>query len=248
MQASRKIPSYNPVPVKSATRLGRAIFITGTDTGVGKSVVCAGLAAAFRRKGLDVGVMKPIATGGIRRDGRLVSTDAEFLIRAAQSRDPIELVSPIVLQTPVAPSEAARLEGMSVNLARVWKAYRVLRFMHEVLLIEGIGGLLVPLADRYYVADLVSRMDIPILIVTRPSLGTINHTLLTVRVAQDYRISILGLIMNSSVRQVGPAEETAIPALEANANVPILGEVPFLDNPTTDCLQHEIFDSITSAL
>ena len=201
-----------------------SIFITGTDTGVGKTVVTAGIAAALRRRGVDVGVMKPVATGAV--DG--VSEDALLLRKAAGVGDPSELINPVCLEPPLAPSVAARITGTRIDLRRVWSAYRTLSARHECMIVEGVGGLLVPILDRYPVARMAKRLGLPLVIVVRPTLGTINHTALTVHAARSFGLRVLGIVINHSEKlERGPAERTNPLALKTECRVPILGEVPF---------------------
>ena len=205
-------------------RIARSsLFITGTDTEVGKTFVAAGLAAALSRRGVNVGVMKPVATGGKRRNGRFVSPDAVRLRAAARVRDRMDLVNPVCLGPPLAP----RLAG-TVRLPAIWKAWRTLRSRHESMIVEGIGGLLVPIRDNFTVADLIRRLRLPVLVVTRPTLGTLNHTALTVHVARQQGIRIRGLVVNHHANfRRGRAERSAARALEDLCGVPVLAEIPF---------------------
>jgi len=227
----------------------RSIFVTGTDTGVGKTLVAAGVVAALVRRGVNVGVMKPVATGGKRRGGRLVSEDAELLQRAAGARDPIEMVNPVCLEPPLAPSVASRITHRPVDLRLVWKAFKVLASAHECLVIEGIGGLMTPLLERYSVAHLALRLGLPILVVARPTLGTINHTVLTVHAARSFGLSVHGLVVNHHARfRIGVAERLNPETLEAESNAPLLAEVPFLGDDPAKALDHEAFDDIVNQL
>lgn len=220
----------------------RAVLVTGTDTGVGKTIVAAGLAAALARRGLDAGVMKPIATGGVHRRGRLVSADAEFLRRAAGVRDPLEWINPVCLEPPLAPSVASRLTRRPVDLRAVGKAFRILASTHDRLVVEGIGGLLTPLRERFTVAHLARRLGLPLIIVARPTLGTINHTALTVLAARTLGLNVLGLVVNHHARfPIGAAERTNPAVLESETAVPLLGEVPFLGRDPARALGHPVF-------
>jgi dethiobiotin synthetase len=226
-----------------------SIFVTGTDTGVGKTVVAAGIAAALARRGEDVGVMKPVASGARLRGGRLVSDDALLLVRAAGSRDPLELVNPICLRPPLAPSVAARVSGRRIGLGRVWKAYRTLSRVHECLVVEGVGGILVPVLDRFPVALLAKRLGLPLLIVARPTLGTINHTALTVLAARTHGLPVRGIVINHHARfRRGLAERLNPAALETETGVPVLGEVPWLGRDPARALRHRVFDAIAGKL
>lgn len=212
----------------------RGIFITATDTGVGKTFVGAGLARALKAQGVNVGVMKPIASGGRPLDklgagtaGGLVSDDALQLAEAIGSPDEPSLVNPVCFEAPLAPLVAARLEGKRVDLGLVWRAYETLAARHDFLVVEGVGGLLVPLDEGATVLDLILMFRLPALVVTRPTLGTINHTLLTVRYARAHGVAVLGLVVNAA-RPVEEslAVETNPAILEEWARAPILANFP----------------------
>jgi dethiobiotin synthetase len=203
-----------------------SVFVTGTDTEVGKTFVAAGIAAALLRRGVDVGVMKPVATGAVRRGGRLVAEDAELLRRAAGGNVPLELINPVCLEPPLAPSVAARVAKRSIDLGRVWRAYRELKRRHECLVVEGVGGLLVPVRLRYTVAHLARRLGLPVLVVSRPTLGTINHTALTVRAARAFGLRILGIVINHAVRGTRDlAVRTNPRAIEEETGIRVLAEL-----------------------
>ena len=211
------------------------LFITGTDTGVGKTIVTAIIAQAMRCRGLRVGVMKPIATGGRWENGRLVSTDAEYLLKALASEDDLELINPICMELSLAPLVAAELSGVELDLGRVWQAYEILGARYEFLILEGIGGLMVPIKKGYLVADLAKHFGLPLIIVARPGLGTINHTLLTIQGARDYDLPIKGFIFSDSTEnERGLAELTNAHIIEEITQVPFLGHIPFLGEDLTD--------------
>jgi dethiobiotin synthetase len=221
-----------------------SVFVTGTDTGVGKTIVAAGIAAALARRGVDVGVMKPVATGGVRRGRIVVSEDAEILARAAGVRDPRALVNPVCLEPPLSPHLAG-----DVELIHVWDAWHTLRERHETMIVEGIGGLMVPIRDDYTVADLVRRMQLPLLIVARPTLGTINHTLLTVTVARAHGLDIAGIVVNYAERvREGLAERLNPAALQEACDVPLLGIVPHLGRLDVRKLNVPAFEGIVDRL
>jgi len=227
----------------------RAFLVTGTDTGVGKTVVTGGIAAALRRRGGEVGVMKPFATGAIRVRGRLVSEDARFLRRASGVKDPLDLINPICLRPPLAPSMAAEVAKQPIDLRRVWAAYRELRARHSTLIVEGVGGLMVPLITGFTVAQLARRLKLPLLIVTRPSLGTLNHTALTVHAARSFGLRVLGLVINHAAgSRRGLAERLNPAALRKETRVPVLGEIPHLGADPARALRHRAFEGILEAL
>jgi dethiobiotin synthetase len=207
---------------------GRGLFITGTDTGVGKTVVTALLASLLARRHISVSVMKPVATGGEERGGVLRSPDALFFKEKLALDEPLELINPVCFREPLAPSIAAKGEGREVDLAVLDEAYSSLLLRHDAVLIEGIGGLLVPLRGRFTVADLALRWEVPLLVVARPGLGTINHTALTISYARSHRSRIAGFIMNASRPLHGDrAEATSTACIEELCDVRCWGSIPY---------------------
>jgi dethiobiotin synthetase len=207
----------------------KGIFITGTDTGVGKTTVAVGLVQLLKAKGLDVGVMKPVATGAKWLNGELVSEDARLLIEASGARDSYGLVNPVCLSTPAAPTVAAIREGRTVEPASIWRAFKALSSNHPFLVVEGIGGLLVPIDGNLFVADLAKKMSLPIIIVARASLGTINHTLLTVEAARRRRLRIAGVVLNCvnghlDKRQVDSTKKE----IERLSGTKVLAVIPYI--------------------
>lgn len=172
------------------------IFITGTDTGVGKTYIAAGIAAELRSCGVNVGVMKPAETGCRVQGGRLVPEDSMALMRAAGSRDALSLVNPCRFRNPLAPSVAAKQEGRKVDIQKIMRSFRELCSRHDYLIVEGAGGIMVPLWEDTLFVDLAKRMGFPVLIVARPGLGTINHTLLTVEALLKKELALAGIVLN----------------------------------------------------
>ena len=175
----------------------RGVFVTATDTGAGKTAVTAGIAALLRRRGVDVGVFKPVSSGG--------TADARLLARAAGVTDALELVNPVRLDAPLSPNVAAELEGRQVPLEPIDDAYSRLTGLHDIVLVEGVGGLLVPIRDDFLVADLARRLDLPLLVVARAALGTINHTMLTLEAAETRNLEVTGVVYNTT----GPGDPRA---------------------------------------
>jgi dethiobiotin synthetase len=198
------------------------LFITGTDTGVGKTLVTAGLAASLRSSGIDIGVMKPIETGYSPR-----FSDSAFLMRAAGVEDPIDCVSPYRFKFPLSPFAAATMEKIPIHLRKIERAFHRLLRQHRGVLVEGAGGLLVPITRGSLMVDLALRLDLPLLIVSRTNLGTLNHTLLTVEVAKRRGIKVAGVIFNHLVERKGLAERTNPEVIKPFLGVPILGEIPY---------------------
>lgn len=198
------------------------LFVTGTDTGVGKTVVACALAEALRRRRIDVGVMKPIETG-VGAQGPL---DAIALLEAAGVDDPLELVCPQRFELPAAPSIAAAREGRAVDLAAIRSAHAALRARHALMLVEGAGGLLVPIAHGHSMAELARDLGAPLLVVTRASLGTVNHTRLTLEAAQHRGLPVAGVVISHGPREISSADAANLEALREDLGDRLLGEIP----------------------
>ena len=203
--------------------IGAGLFVTGTDTGVGKTVVTAALAVALRQRGLRVGVMKPVESGCERRDGALFPADATFLRQASGCEAPLDLVSPYRMERPLAPALAAELEGVAISLDRIAQAYDALSSGHDIVLVEGAGGLLAPLADDLTMLDLARRLRLPLLVVARNALGTINHTALTVGAARAAGAPIAGVILNDTAPAQDDASGSNADSLRRWGGAPLLG-------------------------
>lgn len=206
----------------------KGYFITGTDTDVGKTIVAGGLAALYKKQGLNVGVMKPIATGCKRVNNRLVSDDAVFLKLSAEIEDEYELINPVSLEQPLAPSVAARLSNTKIDTDKINTAYDTLCERHEYIIVEGIGGLLVPIDEYYFIVDLATEMELPLIVVCRPTLGTINHTLLTVSYAREHGLEVKGIVVNESAENCDAVvKKTNIDEIKRLTGLPVLGIIPF---------------------
>jgi dethiobiotin synthetase len=200
----------------------KGLFITGTDTGVGKTIVAAGLAASLRHSGFDIGVMKPFETGFSLR-----SSDAFFLKRMAGVSDPLQSITPYRLKHALSPFAAAQIEEVSIHFEKVKQAYRTLLKKHQALLVEGAGGLLVPITRGKMMVDLALYLKLPIVIISRTGLGTINHTLLSIELARRRGVEVAGVIFNHLGPRKGLAERTNPSVLRHFLDMPILGEIPY---------------------
>ncbi|SVC13025.1 uncharacterized protein METZ01_LOCUS265879, partial [marine metagenome] len=174
----------------------KSYFITGTDTNVGKTVVTACLLTLYRKHGVDTGVMKPIETGVDQNCSSESNSDAKFLLAVSGNKDPLEEICPIRLKPATSPLQAARITGQTLDINLILENFEKLQAKHDHVMVEGIGGLLVPLTESYSVSNLIKDMNLPVIIVSRVSLGTINHTLLTVKVAKETGLNIAGIILN----------------------------------------------------
>lgn len=202
----------------------KGIFITGTDTGIGKTIVAAALARFLSERGLNVGVMKPAESGV--SDPRVLGPDAELLQWAARSRDQANDISPYRLCAPLAPSLAAKKEEIFIDFSSLITKAQSLGERHDFLIIEGAGGLMTPLSGGLLMADLAKGIGLPLLVVTSPRLGTINHTLMTVFAAQQMDIPVAGYLINRMPDAADEAAKTAPHTLASLASADILGVLP----------------------
>jgi dethiobiotin synthetase len=222
--------------------MSQGLFITGTDTEVGKTVVTAVLAAVLAGRGLRVGVMKPAESGCPVQDGQLVPPDAMFLREAAACSAPLELVNPYRFAPPVTPALAAELAGVTIEIAHIQACYAQLAATHDIVLVEGAGGLLAPLTAEWSMHDLATALQLPILIVARNILGVINHTALTVTVARQ-TVPVIGIILNDQSPNVHPAEQSNADSLRRWGRAPLLGRVPY-----TPTLERNVLQSLGNNL
>ena len=205
----------------------RGLFITGTDTGVGKTIVTGGLAAILRARGVAVGVMKPAETGCALADGNLIPSDAAFLRTMSGVQDPLETVVPYRFREPLAPAVAAEREGAHISTPKLVEHFEKIAARYDFTLVEGAGGLLVPLNAEYLILDLIKLLKLPILIVARADLGTINHTLLTVRCARHEKVPIAGIVLNTLSSKRSMAAKNNRNVIAGLTDVPVWGVLPF---------------------
>ena len=202
--------------------LPRAVFITGTDTAVGKTAVTAALAAFLRKKGLAAGMIKPFQTG-TELDGLC---DAEFVYGFLGEDCVLSEVSPCRLRAPLSPYRAASIEGVSIPLEDIIEHTRDYISRNDVTLVEGAGGLCVPITRSYMMADLAADLEAPMVIVTRPGLGTLNHTALSLEYARQRGARVLGVVINGFPEPADVASATNPAVLRDVFSADILGVVP----------------------
>ena len=216
-------------------------FITGTDTGIGKTVVTACLTTLFKSQDMDVGVMKPIETGVDPVCSSSANSDAKFLMESSSSTDAEEEVCPYRLKTPASPYQSAQIAGTQIQPSTILEKFKVLQSRHSMMMVEGIGGLLVPITYRYCVADLALEIGLPLIIVSRLRVGTLNHTLLTINVAQQYGLKIKGVILNQ--HEAGVLNDVEIKQgelIEEFSDVPILGTCPYLEDVSSEGIKESL--------
>lgn len=208
--------------------MNRGIFITGTDTGVGKTYVAKGIARCLSGLGIDVGVMKPVETGCRMQRRRLMPADAVQLLKAAKAEDSLSLVNPYRFRRPLAPSVAAKLEGRKIDMRKIINAFSILSKRHDFMVVEGAGGIMVPIYKDYLFLDLAIDLGLPVLIIARPGLGTINHTLLTVSALRQREGAVIGIVINYAAKaRQGLAEKTNPSVIERLSGVHILDIVHY---------------------
>ena len=209
------------------------IFIIGTDTNVGKTMIAAAFAWLIRRKGIDVGVMKPFAAAQKVFSKRYKSIDTATLAKAARVRDADEEINPFFYQVPAAPIMAARIANQSTpSLSAAIKAFNKLASKHEFMIVEGIGGIMVPLTREAYVADLARALKLPTIIVARATLGTLNHIILTIQICRCYGLNVQGIIVNGMPQRRGIAQKNLVLTIEELTDVQVLCVIPRIKNIT----------------
>ena len=215
----------------------KSLFITGTDTDVGKTYIAAGLAVAFRKMGIDVGVMKPFAAGRAQKKG-YKSEDIVILSRAAKACDPEKLVNPQFFKIPASPYTAWKTLKTKPKISTILSSFKKLTKLHDMILVEGMGGIMTPILKNYYITNLIKEMKIPTVIVTRSKIGTVNHTIMTVKMCEKYKIPVKGIIINNFENGY------PIPELKRDlqnlTGIKVLGSIPFIKN-MSDASLYRIF-------
>ena len=223
----------------------KGYFISVTDTGVGKTVVTACLLAFYRKHSINTGIMKPIETGINPNCSSEANSDAKFLLTVSGNQDTLEEVCPIRLKPSASPLQAARIQDQSLSIDSILEKFHRLQKKYDQVLVEGIGGLLVPLKADYLVLDLIKEMQLPLIIVSRFSLGTLNHTLLTLKAAQVATIEIAGIILNHSEnRPLNEVELGQKALIEELSGVPVIGQCPFISLISTEQFNNKLVEEI----
>ncbi len=216
----------------------RGVFITGTDTGVGKTVIAAAITRALKMRGLSVGVMKPVETGcRMESEKELVPVDGAFLQYMAETDTPLSEITPYRFETPVAPLVASEIEGRAISREVILSTYEKIAGDHDFMVVEGVGGLMVPVSRDLLVCDLVKLFDLSIIVVAGNTLGVINHTLLTIKAAENEGIRVAGVVINHTHPSQGNiAEDTNPGVLKELLTVPVIGVFPYLEERSKEAL------------
>lgn len=211
-------------------------FITGTDTGVGKTLITTALARCCAERGRQVGVMKPVETGVDTQNGSM--SDARRLMHAARSTAGIEQVSPYRFEPPLAPLNAADAAGRPIDLDTITRSYRALAQAHDLMLVEGAGGVLVPLTQEHDIRDLMLTLALPVVVVGRTSLGGINQARMTIEVLRHAGLRVLALVLNRTMPAADALaeeqERATVDCLRRTVGLPICGPLPYYPATATD--------------
>jgi dethiobiotin synthetase len=213
----------------------KGLFVTGTDTGVGKTFVTAALARHLSQCGYSIGVMKPVETGVAGNDSS--DSDAAVLKAASSATESLDLISPYRFSPPLAPLAAARQMGVTIELERIVQAFEGLRGRHTLILVEGVGGVMVPVGVDWDVRDLIRRLGLPVLVVGRATLGGVNHALLTLEALKQRGLRVFALLLNQTAHSIAVGTETeqmasTVTLLRERSGVPVLGPLTYDESCT----------------
>jgi dethiobiotin synthetase len=205
------------------------VFITATDTSVGKTTLAAGLAGYWKARKINVGVMKPVSTGAIEcESGTLISQDADLLIRFSGAADPRDWINPYCLVTSAVPSIAAKREGVAFDFGKIRDCFLKLEASHEMVIVEGAGGVMTPLFEDRLMVDLIQYLEIPAIVVTQANQGIVNQTLLTIECLKQRGVAVVGFFINRFPLRPNLSESTSAEIISSFSGVPCLGLVPEL--------------------
>ena len=202
-------------------------FITGSDTAVGKTMVTAGIANLMINGGMDVGVMKPFAAGTTSKTDP--TSDMKILMDAARSTDLLDSVCPQYYEIPASPYTACKKLGTKPDVSLVMREFENLKQRYEILLIEGMGGIMTPILEKYYVADLIRDMKSKVIITVGNKIGSLNHSIMTCRMCAEYELDVLGIIISQNDK-MGYEPYELKSDLEEITRKKVIGIVPWLDD------------------
>lgn len=206
----------------------KGIFVTGTDTGVGKTFFCATFLKFLASRGINAGYLKPFSTGCVKQGGEMISEDQIFVEEVTGLDLDPKHNTPVRFLTPSSPLCASRLEKREWQRSEVFEAFSLLLKRHELLVVEGIGGVMVPIEVNYFVLDLIGDLGLPVVVIARPSLGTINHSLLTLEALRFRGHTVLGFFTNGDLNPEDPTILTNPQIIEETSGIRYLGHIPFV--------------------
>ena len=206
----------------------QSYFVTGTDTGIGKTIVSCALLSAYSARGNAVIGMKPVVTGRVCGEW----ADVKAIVAASSIAAPREWVNPYAFIPPISPHLAAKQAGMEIDIEIIRQAYCNLQKISDVVVVEGVGGIMAPLNDRNDVADMAYALDLPVILVVGMRLGCLNHALITAKIIQASRLKLAGWVANQVEPQMNSFDEN-LHTLKERLNCPLLGVLPFERNVST---------------
>ena len=205
------------------------VFITGIDTEIGKTEIACGLAWVLRKNEIKVGVMKPFATSSIIYSKDYKSQDTAKLAKAAGVGDPDETLNPVFFPLAASPLMAAEISHKPINLKKVIEKFMFLKKKYDFIVVEGIGGVMVPITDKVSLLHIVRKMNLPVIIVSRPKLGSINHTVMTINACREFKVPIVGIIFNQMPIRPNIVESMTPFYIERLTKTKTLSVIPFMD-------------------
>lgn len=203
-----------------------SLFVTGTDTGVGKTVLSALLGLIYQSAGLKVAYLKPVETGATKGAGGLIPEDTKFVADVLGLKESFDVLCPYSFEHPVSPHLAARLEKKEFKPQVAQECFKYLQKFYDAVIVEGAGGFLVPLSERYMVADLARDLGLPLVITARPGLGSINHSLLTIAAAVQVELKVAGVVINRYPENPDPVAGDNPRTIAKFSGLPVLARVP----------------------
>jgi len=232
----------------------KGIFIIGIDTEIGKTTIAAGLSNLLFRKGIEIGVMKPFATGIKRYSKDFKSLDTKMLKNASGNKDNDNIINPYFYSMPTAPYLAKKILKLkeNIDIEEILNKYKEIEIRHDFTIVEGIGGLMVPLSKDFSVADLASIINIPIILITSNRIGSINHIIMTSRLAILYKLKIKGIIINNKFKFLETYYKLITNSLprvvEELTQCKVLATIPYIKKPTAKKIANilEKYDFIKS--
>lgn len=203
----------------------------------------AGIAVALKKMGKDVGIMKPFAAGTPKKIG-YKSEDVQLLAKAAQVNDAEDLVNPYFFEIYASPFTATKNLGIHIDVKIVLDCFKQLTSLHDIILVEGIGGAMTPILKNYFVTDLIKEMNLETILITSSRIGTVNHTLMTCKICQNYGIKIRGIIINV-LDSKGYPIDILKRDLEELTNIPVIGSIPYMEDFDLEKLSKIITNNIS---
>ena len=207
----------------------RGVFITGIDTEIGKTEIACGFAWVLRKNEIKVGVMKPFATSSKIYSKDYKSQDTAKLAKAAGVGDPDETLNPVFFPLTASPLMAAEISHKPINLKKVIEKFMFLKKKYDFIVVEGIGGVMVPITHKVSLLHVVRKMNLPVIIVSRPKLGSINHTVMTINACREFKVPIVGIIFNQMPIRPNIVESMTPFYIERLTKTKTLSVIPFMD-------------------